>query len=69
MHVWLNEGADPAKLVLGLGAYGKTFTLANAEDNGTGAAFNGAGTAGPYTQEAGTYAYYEVRSLDIFSFT
>lgn len=60
VHVWINNGATPSKLVLGLGAYGKTFTLTSLNDTSTGAPFTGAGAAGPYVAEAGVYSYYEI---------
>ncbi|XP_063538160.1 acidic mammalian chitinase-like [Cydia strobilella] len=60
VNVWINNGASPSKLVLGLGAYGKTFTLTSLNDTSTGAPFSGVGAAGPYVGEAGTYSYYEI---------
>lgn len=59
--LWLNNGAIASKLLLGIGAYGKSFTLTSTDNVGTGASVSGAGSAGTYTQEAGTLAYYEVR--------
>ncbi|XP_063366348.1 acidic mammalian chitinase-like [Cydia amplana] len=60
VHVWINNGATPSKLVLGLGAYGKTFTLTSLNNTSTGAPFTGAGAAGPYVAEAGIYSYLEI---------
>ncbi|XP_063623035.1 acidic mammalian chitinase-like [Cydia splendana] len=60
VNIWISNGATPSKLVLGLGAYGKTFTLTSLNNTSTGAPVTGAGAAGPYVAEAGTYSYYEI---------
>lgn len=57
---WIEKGADPAKLVLGIGEYGRSFTLSSTSNTGVGASSSGAGTSGPYTQEAGMLGYNEV---------
>ncbi|XP_015585084.1 acidic mammalian chitinase isoform X2 [Cephus cinctus] len=57
---WLNNGADPKKIVLGIPLYGRTFTLANPENNTPGSTANGPGIAGPYTREAGFIGYNEL---------
>ncbi|KAL8569618.1 hypothetical protein ACOMHN_057185 [Nucella lapillus] len=56
---WVQKGASPDKLVIGLSFYGRSFTLASASNNGLGALSYRAGAAGPYTQENGFLAYYE----------
>ncbi|NXN45133.1 CHIA chitinase, partial [Rhinoptilus africanus] len=63
MNYWKSHGAPAEKLVVGFPTYGNTFTLRNPSDNGLGAPASGPGPAGPYTQEAGTLAYYEICSL------
>ncbi|XP_077555344.1 chitinase-3-like protein 1 isoform X2 [Haemaphysalis longicornis] len=60
MKKWLGNGADPAKLVLGLPMYGLTFTLANASNSGFLAPTTGPGPAGPVTGEAGYLGYNEI---------
>lgn len=40
--------------------YGRSFTLANKNQNGLGAATIGPGTAGPYTREGGMLGYNEI---------
>ena len=60
MQLWLDHGADPKKLTLGLPLYGHSYTLEDAKDNGVGANTTGAGTPGPFTREAGTLGYAEV---------
>ncbi|XP_034023397.1 acidic mammalian chitinase-like [Thalassophryne amazonica] len=56
---WLSQGAPAQKLLMGFPNFGRTFRLSST-DNGLGAPANGAGDAGPYTQTAGFWAYYEV---------
>ncbi|NXN74580.1 CHIA chitinase, partial [Himantopus himantopus] len=63
MNYWKSNGAPAEKLVVGFPAYGNTFTLQNPADNGLGAPASGPGPAGPYTEEAGTLAYYEICTL------
>nr|ANW69904.1 chitinase 2 [Cosmopolites sordidus] len=53
VYGWIERGADPSKLALGIPLYGRTFTLSNSSSNGVGAAVSGAGPAGPYTASAG----------------
>ncbi|PVD37774.1 hypothetical protein C0Q70_00375 [Pomacea canaliculata] len=57
---WLDKGASPEKLVVGLPSYGRSFTLANKKDNGVGAPTNGPGHPGPYSRESGILTYYEI---------
>ncbi|KAK7483790.1 hypothetical protein BaRGS_00025006 [Batillaria attramentaria] len=60
---WVQQGAPREKLTIGLGLYGRSFTLASASDNGVGASARQAGQAGAYTREAGFLSYYEVCDL------
>ena len=60
VQFWLNMGCPRDKLVVGMPTYGKSFTLANAGNNGILAQAYGPGNAGPYTLEAGTLGYNEV---------
>lgn len=62
VQAWLKAGLRPAKLMLGVALYGRTFTLQDATQNGIGAAASGAGTAGQYSQEAGYLSTFEVES-------
>lgn len=57
---YINEGADPSKLVLGIPTYGRSFNLLNAEATEIGAPADGAGEKGDATREAGFLSYYEV---------
>lgn len=56
---YLKAGVPAEKLSLGLGTYGRTWTLAGS-DAGLGASANGAGPPGPCTLEPGSLAYYEI---------
>ncbi|KAJ8871793.1 hypothetical protein PR048_028133 [Dryococelus australis] len=56
---WLSLGADPAKLVLGMATYGRTFTLTSSSNHDLGATASAGGTAGKYTATAGTLGYNE----------
>ncbi|KAM9690659.1 acidic mammalian chitinase [Dama dama] len=60
MNYWKSNGAPAEKLIVGFPAYGHSFTLREASNNGIGAPTSGAGPAGPYTREAGFWAYYEI---------
>lgn len=57
---WIQRGADPQKLVMGLGVYGRSFTLASASNNKLGAPITGGGNKGKYTGELGMMGYNEV---------
>ncbi|EFA06693.1 chitinase 8 precursor [Tribolium castaneum] len=57
---WIERGADPGKLVLGLGVYGRSFTLASASNNKLGAPIVAGGDAGRYTGERGMMGYNEI---------
>lgn len=49
------------KVTMGLGTYGRTFTLADPNQTGVGAPGKGPGEPGRFTREAGFLSYYEVR--------
>jgi len=57
---WVQKGCPKEKLVIGLGTYGRCFTLVNAADNGVGAPVKGACADGTYTREGGFLSYYEI---------
>lgn len=61
IHLWLEKGADPKKLILGMPLYGQSFGL-GWKANGTGLNQHAPqkGQAGQYTRAAGFLAYYEV---------
>ncbi|GIX80513.1 chitotriosidase-1 [Caerostris extrusa] len=57
---WEKMGAPKNKIILGMGTYGRSFTLANPSDNKLGAATTGPGSAGPMTKEPGMLGYNEL---------
>ncbi|XP_001641690.2 chitotriosidase-1 [Nematostella vectensis] len=57
---WIDMGAPPSKIALGLGTYGRSFKLTFKEKNGIGAPANGNPPRGPYTRESGFLSYYEI---------
>lgn len=63
---WLSKGAPAEKIIMGIPAYGRTFTLSSSQ-TGRNAPASGPGTAGPYTKEAGFWSYYEVSRLHTLS--
>lgn len=65
VEFYLQNGVPAKKIILGLAAYGRTFTLVDAELNGLDSPVSGAGLAGEFTRERGSLAYYEVRTSEI----
>ncbi|KAA0187160.1 hypothetical protein HAZT_HAZT007367, partial [Hyalella azteca] len=53
-------GGCPDKMALGIGTYGKTYTLSDEQLTDIGAPVTGPGLAGPYTQENGTLGFNEI---------
>ncbi|GFN17067.1 bacteriodes thetaiotaomicron symbiotic chitinase [Aspergillus tubingensis] len=66
--LWRN-GIDPGKVLLGLGFYGRSFTLADPSCNTPGCPFNtannstGGGVAGECTQTSGILSDYEINRI------
>ncbi|RZB39353.1 mucin-22, partial [Asbolus verrucosus] len=57
---YLEMGADPNKLVMGIPTYGRSYTLFNPDANEIGAPADGPGDMGDATRENGYLAYYEI---------
>ncbi|KAK7072958.1 Cht9p [Halocaridina rubra] len=57
---YLEAGAPAHKLVLGLGFYGRTFLLSDANNPGIAAPSQPSAFAGPYTREDGFLGYNEI---------
>lgn len=53
----------PAQVVLGIGFYGRAFTLQDNSCTKPGCAFSGASDAGPCSDTGGMLAYYEIMSI------
>ncbi|KAJ5667620.1 chitinase [Penicillium longicatenatum] len=60
--LWRNN-IDPAKVNLGLGFYGRSFTMSDSSCMTAGCPFSGAGTAGPCTASAGILSDIEIRNI------
>lgn len=60
INYWISHGAPRSKLVLGMGLYGRSFTLGNPSNTGLGAPATGPGAAGPMTREPGMLGYNEI---------
>jgi len=60
INYWISQGASRDKIVLGMGTYGRSFTLDRAEKNGFNAGASQKGQAGPYTREGGSLGYNEI---------
>jgi len=60
VNLWLDRGCPKEKLVMGMGTYGRTFTLVNKAKTGLNADASGPGAAGPSTSAKGFLSYYEI---------
>ncbi len=60
LKYWIQLGADPLKLIMGIPLYGQSFTLTDANNHGLNAPSTGTGEAGEFTRQGGFLAYYEV---------
>lgn len=56
-------GISPAKMVLGFGFYGRSFTLTDPSCTTPGCAFSGASNPGPCTATGGILGYYEILGI------
>lgn len=57
---YIERGAPPKKLVMGIPTYGQSFTLSSADNNGLNAPSVGAGTPANTTNAPGTLSFYEI---------
>lgn len=58
--MYLDAGAPPEKVVLGLGFFGRSYLLQDPASNTIGAPTLPSAFAGPYTKEDGFLGYNEV---------
>ncbi|KAL6266443.1 hypothetical protein P5V15_003293 [Pogonomyrmex californicus] len=60
IHYWIEKGANPKKLVMGVPLYGQSFSLAERNMHDLNAPTYGGGEAGEATRARGFLAYYEI---------
>jgi chitinase len=60
VNYWISQGACRKKLILGMGLYGRSFTLSRNENHAPGDEAPQRGTAGPFTREPGSLGYNEI---------
>ncbi|KAJ7209087.1 putative class V chitinase [Mycena rebaudengoi] len=60
--LWRNN-IDPSKVVLGLGFYGRSFTLTNPSCTTAGCPFSGGAPAGECTANVGTLSFPEIKRI------
>ncbi|GAB1217038.1 hypothetical protein ATERTT37_006259 [Aspergillus terreus] len=60
--LWRND-VPPAKVVLGVGFYGRSFHLKDKECNTPGCDFEGDAQEGDCTKSSGTLAYFEIQDI------
>ena len=60
LNYWIQLGADPKKVIMGLPMYGQSFTLRDPSVNGLNSPASGPGEAGEFTRQGGFLSYYEV---------
>ena len=63
LNIFFKNGVPPDNLVLGIGAYGRTYTLKDPSCHHFGCEFSGPGNAGKCTKAPGTLAYFEIKHL------
>ncbi|KAJ5113892.1 glycoside hydrolase family 18 protein [Penicillium angulare] len=60
--MWRNS-IDPSKVVMGMGFYGRSFTLSDPTCTAAGCPFSGGGTPGDCSASAGTLMYSEIQEI------
>ncbi|KAL9560669.1 hypothetical protein ACKAV7_015160 [Fusarium commune] len=63
LDLFWRTNVEPSKIVMGLGFYGRSFTLASSSCWKPGCAFTGPGAAGPCTNTAGILSYREIKDI------
>lgn len=62
MHIFLEGGMPPQKILLGLAGYGASLQLVSSHNAGLGAPVAGPGLPGKYTRTPGLLSFYEICS-------
>jgi chitinase len=57
---YVKKGVPPEMMNIGMGVYGRSFTLSSPSNHDVGAPTRGAGDSGQFTGEKGFISYYEV---------
>ncbi|KAF9410960.1 hypothetical protein HW555_010092 [Spodoptera exigua] len=60
VNYWINKGASPEKLILGVPFYGQSFSLEENAGSGLGAPSYAGGEAGDETRARGFLSFYEI---------
>nr|AUF41628.1 chitinase 4 [Rhynchophorus ferrugineus] len=60
INYWMEKGADPKRLVMGMPLYGQSFSLADASQHSLNDKSYGPGEAGEFTRAGGFLAFYEI---------
>lgn len=60
--LWRND-VDPKKVVMGMGFYGRSFTLSNPSCKSAGCGFSAGGTPGRCSASAGTLMFSEIQEI------
>ncbi|CAL4118675.1 unnamed protein product [Meganyctiphanes norvegica] len=65
VNYWIENGASPEKLTLGIGTYGRCYTLDNVSLKGWYAPAGNPGHQGPFTRTPGVLGYNEICSFQL----
>ena len=60
INYWIQNGADPRKIVMGMPTYGRSFTLVDEQKHSFLSPTTGGAEAGEFTRESGFLSYYEI---------
>jgi len=63
MQLFWRNNISPSKITLGMGFYGRSFTLTNPSCSGAGCPFTAGGKPGPCTASAGTLSFSEINDI------
>uniref|UniRef100_A0A8H7XM16 GH18 domain-containing protein n=1 Tax=Psilocybe cubensis TaxID=181762 RepID=A0A8H7XM16_PSICU len=63
MQLFRNVQIDPSQMVMGIGFYGRSFTLVDGQCSSPGCAFSGGGDPGECSLNSGTLMFSEIQKL------